>query len=185
MYMHSFRVLSSRSFFVAQCMDWKAPLCCSHVPLEWSCTSLVCPMVMFGVTRAKVDALEGHVYPSWIPYACGYCGSFAIGTASFAIYGPSILSSIGYQLSPDVAGGIGSLCGHICTGLYAGSHRTSLREKYGIRGSQYGDFLTHCAVSPLALCQEAAEVHHHSEQRACDTHEDSYIAVKPHAPFEK
>ena len=124
-------------------------------PLETSCTSMFCPMVLFGHTHAKIKAAEGDPYPSWIPYACGYIGSYALGLSCFLAYGAPILGAFKVALTPQVAQPLASGCGSACLGVYAGHNRSVLRRKYNIRGSHCEDCMLHTVVSPCALCQEA------------------------------
>ena len=141
---------------------------------------MVCPMVLFGHTHAKVRASEGDPYPSWIPYACGYMGSYALGLACFMTYGVSILNAIGANLAPNVAEPIATSCGSLCLGIYAGHHRSAIRNKYNISGSRCGDMMVHALVSPCALCQEAEEINAQSMLTS-----GVYIPVTPHEPFAK
>ena len=159
---------------------------CSNYPLETSCTSFVCPMVLFGHTHAKISASEGDRYPSWIPFACGYAGAYAIGVVSFLFYGGALAHASHIALSPEVIHTASNLCGSVCLGIYAGNHRSAIRTKYNIEGSHCTDFAMQCMVSPFALCQEAHEVQCRTAVTTRD-HDNMcvYTAVVPHEPFSK
>lgn len=109
-------------------------------------TSLLCPPVQYGITHA-----EDQGKSTWIPFALTY-----------------LLHSVGYQFlsllalgtvaPPEVAAPAAACIGNICTGIYGGNARTTLRRKYGMDGSPLQDCLLHTFVSPCAIAQEASVV---------------------------
>ena len=161
---------------------WKHSIC-HNGTLETACTGMACPMVLFGLTNAKIRAYEGDLYPSWIPFACGYIGSYTLGVFGFFAYGVPLMSGIGVPVAHNALEPAATACGSICLGLYAGKHRSAIRTKYNIHGSQLGDCIIHSLISPCAICQEAYEV----ETQCQDNNRDGgiYTAVLPHEPFAK
>lgn len=158
-------------------MEWNAKLC-GPASLETTTMGLVCPMVLFGHNQASVQAIDGHPYPSWIPYCFGYIGSYVTGVVTGVI----ILSAIPGAAIPEVINAVTSGCAAMTVGLYAGAHRTKIREKYGIQGTECEDFAVHAFCSPCGLCQEATEI----EQRINNAEiEPIYTSVQPHEPFSK
>lgn len=163
-----------------QQQQWKSSLCYGG-PLETSCTGLLCPMVLFGHTHAKYQASDGDSYPSWIPFACGYIGSYALGISCFVAYGAPLLHALGVALTDNVVQPAASACGSLCLGLYAGNKRSVIRQKYNIKGSQCEDFAVHSFVSPCALCQESIELDMQTRESVLISGE--YIPVSPMEPF--
>lgn len=161
--------------------DWKIPIICGHVPFETSCMSLFFPMVQYGHNVAHTNALEGKSYNSWIPYCCGYMGSYIIGGFSFILYGSAIAGLGGYTLTPQLASTLANVGAPLCLGCYAGKFRTRVREKYNIQGSYMNDCLIHSVVSPCAVCQEAEELRIREEQSQSSATEVIFTA--PYAPL--
>ena len=150
---------------------------------ETTCTSLACPMILFGHTHAKVQASEGDPYPSWILHACGYVGSYALGIFTFAAYGVPFLHAVGINVSPQVVQSIATGCGSACLGMYAGKKREKIRSKYGIHGSRFTDCMVHTLISPCALCQEANQITYN--QNGPLFVPGGYIPVEIEEPFKK
>jgi len=126
-------------------------------------------MIQYGHSVAKLDAIEHKPYNSWIPYCCGYMGSYIIGGLSFVIYGSIIANIGGFTLTPHITNILANVGAPLCLGCYAGKFRTRLRNKYNIQGSYANDCMIHSLISPCALCQEAEEIRLHEEIQFGDT----------------
>ena len=166
-------------------MSWQTSLC-SSAPLETSCTSLLCPMILFGHNNAKLRAIEGDPYPSWVPYCFGYAGSYLLGNVCFIGYVPLLVAlASNATLTPYAIQTGANLCGSLSIGLYAGTFRTKLREKYNIEGSKCHDVAVHTFISPCALCQEAQEIDAHVLENNGTTTDVIYTPILPHEEFSK
>lgn len=137
-------------------------------------------MILFGHTHARVKAIEGDPYPSWVPYCIGYAASYVSGALSAAL----LMSALAHPPSAAAAHAAASGCGSLHLGCYAGSNRTYIRNKYGIRGSACLDVLAHTLVSPCALCQEAEEVEFRAS-RGAEVLYGQLTPMEPHEPFSK
>ena len=160
---------------------WKAPIICGNVPFETSCMSIFFPMIQYGHNVAKLDSVENKPYNSWIPYCCGYMGSYFIGGMSFIFYGSIIASLGGYTMTPHLASSLANVGAPLCLGCYAGKFRTRIRNKYNIQGTYMNDCIIHSVVSPCALCQEAEELRLQEDNPQNSVGE--VILTAPYAPL--
>lgn len=160
---------------------WKTPIICCNVPFETSCMSLSFPMIQYGHNVGKLDAFEKKLYNSWIPYCCGYMGSYIIGGLSFIFYGTVLTSLGGHTLTPQLATTLGNVGASLCLGCYAGKFRTRIRNKYNIQGSYMNDCIIHSIISPCALCQEAEELR--LQEEISQNNIGEVIFTAPYAPL--
>ena len=154
---------------------WKQSIVCGNYPLDKTFTSLVCPMITFGHNSATMNAQEGHPYPSWVPYGCGYIGAYVLGVVCVVSYFPQFFPGI----TDATVSALAQLQGSLCLGVYAGHQRSRIREKYNIEGNSYSDCIMHSFLSPCALCQESYEIDYqtmHNASSQCFT-DAPYIPV--------
>ena len=130
-------------------------LCHQNWKFHTEVCSFLCPMYQYAINLSAIDFYDNKP-PMTFTYAFIY----------FFIYAVSLVASNSYiisafpHLAPELINSLSSLCASFSIGLYAGSSRTYIRQKYNIDGTPMCDILIHTFASPCALCQEAYEIEH-------------------------
>jgi len=113
-----------------------------------------CTPCLFGENAKSI-----HGHPS--------CVSFALSYSLLALSANMIGAMLGNCLLPNpyVISGCSTLWTSVSIGLYAGTTRTEIREKYNdTEGTKEDDLCIHFLCSPCGVCEEAQYIRDRSSE---------------------
>lgn len=143
--------------------SWNQSLIChTNRKLNTEICALYCPMYQYATNLSAIDHYENKPQ---IPFTYAFIYLFVYFAT--LITTNSFLIATFPQLAPPIVSAISSICASFSIGLYAGSSRTTIRQKYNIEGSSIYDVIVHTLVSPCALCQEAYEIEYRTSTYNC------------------